>query len=196
MSDAVQPFRIQTSDDALDDLRRRLRATRWPEAEVVGDWSQGTPLAYVQDVCTYWAEKYDWGAMVTTKIAIRDNAHCAGIHLNVPIAPPDPATMSDLTPAEQSALAGMAEYGEWDSGYSKQQSTRPQTVGYGLVDSPAGQAAWIVEKFWAWTDCNGDPLNVLTRDELLDNVMLYWLPGTGASSARLYWESFATFGDG
>jgi pimeloyl-ACP methyl ester carboxylesterase len=63
-------------------------------------------------------------------------------------------------------------------------------VGYGLVDSPAGQAAWILEKFWAWTDCNGHPENVLSRDELLDNVMLYWLPATGASSARLYWESF------
>jgi pimeloyl-ACP methyl ester carboxylesterase len=98
--------------------------------------------------------------------------------------------MNELTPAEQSALAGMAEYGEWDSGYSKQQSTRPQTLGYGLVDSPAGQAAWILEKFWKWTDCNGHPENALTRDELLDNVMLYWLPGTGASSARLYWESF------
>ena len=60
MSDAVTPFRIQTSDDALDDLRRRLRATRWPEAECVDDWSQGIPLSYVQDVCAYWAEKYDW----------------------------------------------------------------------------------------------------------------------------------------
>ena len=60
MSDAVQPFRIQTSDDALDDLRRRLRATRFPEAELVSDWSQGIPLAYVKEVCAYWAEKYDW----------------------------------------------------------------------------------------------------------------------------------------
>jgi pimeloyl-ACP methyl ester carboxylesterase len=98
--------------------------------------------------------------------------------------------MTSLTPAEQSALAGMAEYGEWDSGYSKQQSTRPQTLGYGLVDSPAGQAAWILEKFWAWSDCDGHPENVLTRDELLDNIMLYWLPRNAASSARLYWESF------
>ena len=310
MSDAVQPFRIQTSDDALDDLRRRLRATRWPEAECVDDWSQGIPLSYVRDVCGYWAEKYDWrererrlnafpqfrtdidglgihfyhvrskhpdalpivithgwpgsvvefqkviapladptahggsaedafhvvcpslpgygfsdkptakgtgveriadlwsalmlrlgypryvaqggdwGAMVTTMIGLRDTTHCAAIHLNMPIVGPDPETMSNLTPAEQSALAGMAEYGEWDSGYSKQQSTRPQTLGYGLVDSPAGQAAWILEKFWKWTDCNGHPENVLTRDELIDNLMLYWLPATGASSARLYWESF------
>jgi len=138
------------------------------------------------------AQGGDWGALVTTQIAMRDPAHCAGIHLNMPIVTPDPATMNDLTPAEQSALAGMAEYGEWDSGYSKEQSTRPQTVGYGLVDSPAGQAAWILEKFWKWTDCNGHPENVLTRDELLDNLMLYWIPATGASSARLYWESFRT----
>ena len=83
-----------------------------------------------------------------------------------------------------------AAYADKDSGYSKQQSTRPQSLGYGLVDSPAGQAGWILEKFWSWTDCNGHPENALTRDEMLDNVMLYWLPATGASSARLYWESF------
>ena len=73
-------------------------------------------------------------------------------------------------------------------GYSTQQSTRPQTLGYGLADSPSAQAAWILEKFWAWTDCDGHPENVLGRDEMLDNVMLYWLPDAGASSARLYWE--------
>ena len=84
----------------------------------------------------------------------------------------------------------MGFYQEWDSGYSKQQSTRPQTVGYGLVDSPIGQAAWILEKFYQWTDCNGHPENILTRDELLDNVMMYWLTQSAASSARLYWESF------
>ena len=65
------------------------------------------------------------------------------------------------------------------------------TLGYGLVDSPVGQAAWVIEKFFAWTDCDGHPENVLTRDELLDNAMMYWLPGAAASSARLYWESFA-----
>ena len=311
-SDAITPFRIEIHDDALDDLRRRLRATRWPEAEPVSDWSQGIPLAYVQEVCAYWAEKYDWrareaalnrfpqfktgidgcdihfvharsphedalplvishgwpgsivefhkviepltdptahggdaadafhvvcpslpgygfsgkptetgwgvgrmasafsalmvrlgyeryvaqggdwGAMVTTCIGIQDAAHCAGIHLNMPIAPPDPETLGDLSPAEQSALAGIQHYQQWDSGYSQPQSTRPQTVAYGLTDSPAGQAAWILEKFHAWTDCDGHPENALERDELLDNVMLYWLPGTAASSARLYWESFRT----
>jgi pimeloyl-ACP methyl ester carboxylesterase len=310
MSDRIEPFRIAASDEQLADLRRRLRAARFPERECVDDWSQGIPLAYVQDVCAYWAEKYDWrarearlnrfpqfkteldgvgihfvhvrsphehamplvithgwpgsivefdkvieplanptahggeardafhvvcpslpgygfsdkpkrsgwnvqriarawaqlmprlgygryaaqggdwGAMVTTCLGIQDPEHCLGIHLNMPIAPPDPATMSDLTEKEKAAIAGMQHYNDWDSGYSKQQSTRPQTVGYALTDSPVGQAAWILEKFWSWTDCDGHPENVLTRDELLDNVMLYWLPANAASSARLYWESF------
>jgi len=312
MTTAIEPFRIEVRDEELAELRRRLRATRWPERETVDDWSQGIPLGYVQDVCAYWADKYDWrarearlnrfpqfrtriddlgihflhvrsphaealplvithgwpgsivefhkvidplanptahggeardafhvvcpslpgygfsekparagwkvqriaaawselmlrlgyarygaqggdwGAMVTTAIGLQDVAHCAGIHLNMPIATPDPETMGSLTPAEQAALASMQHYDRWDSGYSRQQGTRPQTLGYGLVDSPAAQAAWILEKFWAWTDCDGHPENALTRDELLDNVMLYWLPGAGASSARLYWESFAT----
>ncbi|MCP4512610.1 MAG: epoxide hydrolase, partial [Fuerstiella sp.] len=114
--------------------------------------------------------------------------------VNMPIVAPDPETMDSLTEAEASALEGMAFYNEWDSGYSKQQSTRPQTLGYGLADSPVGQMAWIVEKFFAWTDCekNGikHPENVLSKDELLDNVMFYWLNNASASSARLYWESF------
>jgi pimeloyl-ACP methyl ester carboxylesterase len=138
----------------------------------------------------YVAQGGDWGAMVTTATGLQDREHCAAIHLNMVIAPPDPATMADLSEAEKSALAGMQHYGDWDSGYSKQQSTRPQTLGYGLTDSPAGQAAWILEKFWSWTDSHGHPENVLSRDELLDNVMLYWLPRNAASSARLYWESF------
>jgi epoxide hydrolase len=129
---------------------------------------------------------------VTTCIGIQDPTNCVGIHLNMPIVAPD-ATAPDLTDKEKSALAGMQHYNDWDSGYSKQQSTRPQTLGYGLADSPVGQAMWILEKFWAWTDCDGHPENVLTRDELLDNVMMYWLPDAAASSARLYWESFRNF---
>ena len=309
MSD-IHSFEISASEEELDDLRRRLKATRWPNEEPVDDWSQGIPLSYVQEVCAYWADGYDWrkresllnrfpqftteidgidihfvharspektalplvithgwpgsivefqkvigplsdpaahggdpadafdvvcpslpgygfsskptvagwnvqriadawsqlmqrlgypryfaqggdwGSMVTTAIGQRDPEHCAAIHLNMPIAPPDPETMNDLSATEQGALASMKHYQDWDSGYSKQQSTRPQTLGYGLTDSPSGQAAWILEKFWAWMDCDGHPENVVSRDELLDNVMLYWLPGTAASSARLYWESF------
>jgi hypothetical protein len=84
-------------------------------------------------------------------------------------------------------------YQRWEAGYSTQQSTRPQTVGYALNDSPAGQCAWILEKFWAWSDCDGDPVGFFGADKLLDNITLYWLTGTATSSARLYWESFRSF---
>jgi pimeloyl-ACP methyl ester carboxylesterase len=93
------------------------------------------------------------------------------------------------TEAERRSLERLDHYKKLDSGYAVIQSTRPQTVGYGLVDSPAAQAAWILEKFWAWTGHNGHLEDALTRDQLLDNVMMYWLPGAGASSARSYWES-------
>jgi epoxide hydrolase len=143
----------------------------------------------------YVAQGGDWGSMITQSMGQTETTHCAGIHINMPIVAPDPDTMSQLTPQEQGALESMGFYAEWDSGYSKQQSTRPQTLGYGLADSPVGQMAWIIEKFYAWTDCERDgvkhPEHVIDRDELLDNVMLYWLNNAAASSARLYWESFA-----
>jgi len=309
MTTAIEPFSIAVGDDVLDDLRTRLRNTRWPEAEPVGDWSQGMPLKWIRDICSYWADEYDWrrreallnrfqqftteidglsihfmhvrsphpqamplivthgwpgsivefqkviepltnptayggdaadafhlvcpslpgfgfsakptttgwgvdriarawaslmdrlgytrygaqggdwGSAVTTALGAQDSEHCAGIHITLAMgARLD--MVGDPTPEEARALKGAKYYADWDSGYSKQQSTRPQTVGYGLTDSPSGQAAWILEKFWAWTDCDGDPLNILGRDELLDNVMLYWATATAASSARLYWESF------
>jgi pimeloyl-ACP methyl ester carboxylesterase len=137
----------------------------------------------------YGAQGGDWGTSISASIAQQDPEHVAGIHLNPPLAAPDPATFEDLTEAERAALAALEHAAEWDSGYSQEHATRPQTIGYALVDSPTALCAWIVEKFWAWTDCDGHPENVLTRDELLDNLMLYWLPGTGASSARLYGES-------
>jgi pimeloyl-ACP methyl ester carboxylesterase len=137
----------------------------------------------------YGAQGSDWGTSISTRIAQQDPEHVAGIHLTPPLAPPDPATFDDLTESERAALAAIEHSAEWDSGYSRMHATRPQTIGYSLVDSPAGLCAWIVEKFWAWTDCDGQPENALTRDEMLDDVMLYWLPRTGASSARLYWES-------
>jgi pimeloyl-ACP methyl ester carboxylesterase len=309
MSNDVRPFRIETSEAELSSLRERLRTARWPEAETVDDWSQGIPLAYLEELCHYWSEEYDWrhtesrinsipqftteidglgfhflharsphpgalpliithgwpgsiveflkvigpltdpvahggdaadafdvvcpslpgygysqkptsvgwdveriagawaelmarlgyarygaqggdwGSMVTSAIGRLDADHVAGIHLNMPFAAPIPADLEHLTEEEEAALAAGAHYQKWESGYYKEQSTRPQTVGYGLVDSPVAQCAWIVEKFWAWTDCAGHPENAISRDELLDNVMLYWLPAAGASSARLYWES-------
>ena len=300
----IRPFRIAVPDEDLEDLRERLRRTRWPERECVGDWSQGIPLDYVRELADYWADDYDWrarearlnvfdqfitevdgldihfihqrsqnpdalplvmthgwpgsivefskvvepltrdfhvvcpalpgygfsgkptsngwtverialawdtlmkrlgydhygaqggdwGAVVTTQIGRNGNG-CIGIHLNMPMARP-PGPIADPTLAEVAALEASAHYERWDSGYSKQQSTRPQTLGYGLADSPVGQLAWIVEKFWAWTDCDGHPENALTRDEMLDDVMLYWLTNSGASSARLYWESFGKLSGG
>lgn len=305
----IRPFRISIPDEDLDDLRHRIKATRWPDAEVVDDWSQGVPLSYVREVAEYWAEGYDWrraeaalnrfdqfvteidgvdihfihqrsasdgafpivmthgwpgsivefhkvigpltdpsahrgkaeealhlvcptlpgygfsgkpmatgwgiekiaevwavlmerlgygrfgaqggdwGAAVATQIG-RQGGNCAGIHLNMPLGAPTKQARENPTPEDQDALAAYKYYQDWDSGYSKQHATRPQTLGYGLADSPVGQMAWILEKFWAWTDCEGHPENVLGRDEMLDNIMLYWLTNSATSSARLYWESF------
>jgi len=145
----------------------------------------------------YGAQGGDWGAAVTTQIgrdaSVGDGNGCVAIHTNMPLAMPT-ADLGNPTPQEGVALAALGNYQQWEAGYSKQQSTRPQTVGYGLADSPVGQLAWIVEKFWSWSDCDGHPENVFTRDELLDNVMMYWATNSAASSARLYWESFGAFG--
>ena len=137
----------------------------------------------------YVAQGGDWGSAITHSIGALDAGHCAAIHMTLAMGA-RPKNLDDPSPAERRALERAGFYADWDSGYSKQQSTRPQSVGYGLVDSPSAQAAWIIEKFWAWTDNDGHPENVLDRDELLDNIMLYWINGNGASSARLYWESF------
>lgn len=142
----------------------------------------------------YVAQGGDWGAAVTCSMGITETHHCAGIHTNMPILSPSEAFTQDLSEYENDALVSAQYYWDWDSGYSKEQSTRPQTIGYGLVDSPVAQVAWIIEKFWAWTDSDGHPENVLTRDELLDNVMMYWLTRACASSARIYWESFSLIG--
>ena len=326
----IRPFRIDIEDSALDDLKRRLEATRWPDAETPDDWTQGLPLAYAKELRDYWLGEYDWparqayynhfpqftttiddldihfihrrspnadakpllvthgwpgsvvefhkviepladpaahggdaadafhlvcpslpgygfsgkpasagwgvgkiatawdalmqrlgyhsyfaqggdwGAAVTTAIAMQSMqsmqkaGHCAGIHLNMPSAGPTPEARENPTERDKQAFAGGRYYQEWGAGYSKQQSTRPQTLGYGLVDSPMAQAAWVIEKFYEWTDCEDGPAssgkhpeNVISREELIDNVMFYWLTASGASSARLYWESFnRAFGAG
>ena len=312
MNTDITPFQIAIPESDLDDLRTRLEHTRWPESEVVDDWTQGIPLSYLKDVCDYWKTSYDWravekrlnalpqyttkidgldvyfihirssnedarplllthgwpgsvieflkvigpltepvqygaseaesfhlvipalpgfgfsekpsktgwsvdkiarawselmlrlgytkylaqggdwGAAITASIGAQDPEHCIGLHTNMPVVAPSGELLENLTTLEEDALRARQFYQDWDSGYSKQQSTRPQTLGYSLVDSAAGQAAWILEKFYQWTDCNGHPENVLSRDELLDNVMLYWLTASGASSARIYWESFSS----
>jgi pimeloyl-ACP methyl ester carboxylesterase len=311
----VEPFNIDIPAAEIDDLRDRLRRTRWPERAPVDDWSQGVPLIYLRQLCEYWADGYDWparqaylnsfphyrteidglaihfvhlrsphagamplvlthgwpgsfvefleavgplveptahggdasdafdvvvpslpgygfsgkpaepgwgvertarawaelmsqlgydrygaqggdwGSNVTTTLAQQDSEHVAGIHLNMVIAFPDPDD-GELSEAERAALAAANDYMVYDSGYMKLQSTRPQTLGYALVDSPAGQCAWILEKFWSWSDTGGDPVMALEADRILDNVMLYWLPATAASSARMYFESAGTLPSG
>jgi pimeloyl-ACP methyl ester carboxylesterase len=305
VSDEILPFTIEIPEDQLEDLRRRLQHTRWPEAETVagGDepWRQGMPLRFAQQLARRWTESYDfrrvatrlnawpqfrteidglgihflhvrspepdalpvvmthgwpgsvveflevigpltdpvahggdaadalhlvipslpgygwsdkptepgwgipriaaaweqlmlrlgyerfgaqggdWGSMVTARIGSTHTDHLTGIHLNMPIVipltPPE-----EMTEAEADAVAGFTNYQQWEAGYSTQQSTRPQTVGYGLADSPVGQMAWIVEKFWAWTDCDGDPFAAVPADDLLDNVMVYWLTNSATRS--------------
>ena len=295
----VRPFSINIAEDELDDLGRRLAATRWPEAETADGWNQGLPLDYARELCAYWQLEYrwrdrehylntfpqfqtqlqgldihfihvksaepnarpllvthgwpgsivefhkvigplvdpvahggvaedafdvicpslpgygfsakptatgwgvekiatvwnelmirlgyeryfaqggDWGSAVTTAIGLQNLGQCAGIHVNMPNAGAPKEALLNPTERDMVALAGAKYYADWGAGYSKQQSTRPQTLGYALVDSPMGQATWIMEKFYEWTDCDGHPENVLNRDELLDNIMLYWLSGTG-----------------
>ncbi|MBX6388224.1 MAG: alpha/beta fold hydrolase [Frankia sp.] len=309
----LTPFKVSVPEEDLVDLRRRLAATRWPEKETVDDWSQGVPLAWLRDLCAYWADGYDWrrcedrlnaheqlittidgldihflhvrsphpdatplllthgwpgsviefldvigpltdptahggtpqdafhlvipslpgygfsarpstpgwgvpriaaawaklmarlgydryiaqggdwGSIVSTALASVDPEHVAAVHVNfVVIGPGEGDDPSSFTQEELDALAAGAEHQKWGTGYSTQQSTRPQTLGYALVDSPVGQCAWIAEKFWAWTHHDGDPYTALSRDQMLDNITLYWLTATGASSARLYWETGLT----
>jgi pimeloyl-ACP methyl ester carboxylesterase len=302
----IVPFRVSVPEAALEDLRRRLSATRWPEAETVDDgWSQGLPLALAKELCDYWTWHYDWrpaesrlnelpqsrvdidgldihflhvrsphrgalplllthgwpssvlefqdvvrpltepsdprdafdvicpslpghafsgkptgtgwtvqrtaaawaklmarlgydryaahggdwGSWVTGALGSIDPEHLAGIHLAMPMAPA-PQEQLELDERDQAAVARMRGFGQNRSGYAAIQSSRPQTLGYGLTDSPVGQLAWIAERFWEWADHDGDLEKVISRDWLLDNVMIYWLTASAASSARLFWESF------
>jgi microsomal epoxide hydrolase len=159
----------------------------WDPGRIATAWhTLMTGLGYDR----YGAQGGDWGAMITTQMGRQAPPGLAGIHLNMVVAGPPPDTdMSNLTESEQRGLADMAGYMEHEAGYMQIQSTKPQTLGYALEDSPAGVGAWIVEKFRAWSDCNGDVESSFTRDQLLTNVMLYWLTATAHSSARLYYEN-------
>ena len=142
----------------------------------------------------YVAQGGDWGAEVTMSLAQQKPAGLAGIHLNFPLVFPDPIPTKGLSAAEQQAVEAFGRFRAHEFGYFLEQSTRPQTVGYALADSPVGQAAWIYEKFFAWTDNKGDPESALSRDEMLDIITLYWLTDTAASSARIYFEQAAVDG--
>ncbi|MEE8166338.1 MAG: epoxide hydrolase family protein [Myxococcota bacterium] len=127
----------------------------------------------------------DRGAFVATGLGHRHLEHIAGIHLSLPMGIAAPIEQRS---AEESAwLEDVARWQTEEAGYSAIQSTRPLSLAYGLTDSPVGLAGWILEKWFAWSDCDGDPLNCFTRDELLTNVMIYWLSGSIGSSMQFYW---------
>ncbi|GAB5489373.1 MAG: epoxide hydrolase [Parasphingorhabdus sp.] len=139
----------------------------------------------------YFAQGGDWGGMTTSVMGVQNLGNCAGIHVNfVIVGPPSAEIMKAPTAQEQAALAHFVEYQTQGAGYGEIQRTKPQTLGYGLADSPVGQMAWIMEKFQGWSDGGATPDDNFDADRLLDNVMLYWLNNAGASSARLYRESF------
>jgi epoxide hydrolase len=307
-TDAVEPFSVSVPQDAIDDLKRRLKFTRWPERETVADWTQGVPLGQAYALIAYWRDKYDWRrfeARVNALPQYRTRINGLGIHfiharsphanampiilthgwpgsfvefmrIIGPLSDPTryggraedafhvvvpslpgfafsdkptktgwdvgqiarawatlmqrlgydrwvaqggdwgsgvthalghqrpqgliaahvnwqfvfPAKLPDNpTPAERRAMDRASWFANDQSGYFREQATRPQTVGYPLADSAAGQALWIYEKFQAWTDNHGTPEDALTVDAMLDNISLYWLTNTAASSARIYWEN-------
>lgn len=139
----------------------------------------------------YIGQGGDWGAIVTTNLAIADKSHVDAIHLNMPFALPPPGDpMQGLTDTEKADLAAYQQFEADETGYQRIQGTKPQTLGVGLNDSPAGLAAWIVEKFRTWSDCDGDVESVYTKDQLLANISVYWLTQTITSSTRLYYEVF------
>jgi len=139
----------------------------------------------------FGAQGGDWGSMVSTYLGYRHPAQVLGVHLNMVIAfPPDPANPADgLTQEELIPLMEAQQFLKEETGYQRIQGTKPQTLSYGLNDSPAGLAAWIVEKFRTWSDCDGDVERRFSKDQLLTNIMLYWVPETANSSCRLYCET-------
>ena len=139
----------------------------------------------------YGAQGGDWGGMISSRLGFDFPQSVAGVHLNlmtgVPAfrGAPDPP----LSEAEQEFIRQARRWFDDEGGYFHIQRTKPQTLGFGLNDSPVGLAAWIIEKFRTWSDCGGNPENSYTRDELLTNIMLYWVTQSGPSSVRHYYEN-------
>ena len=140
----------------------------------------------------FGAQGGDWGSIISIALGL-DHPECMiGIHLNYVAGRFLLGGTMNVRPDDEIASAYLEQLrGWWDAegGYSHEQTTKPQTLGYGLNDSPVGLAAWIIEKFRTWSDCAGDVESVFTRDQLLTNIMLYWVTQTAPSSARLYYES-------
>ena len=307
----MRDFRVTVDEAVLVDLRDRLGRTRWPDQIVGSGWAYGTDLAYLQELCAYWREDFDWraaearlnawpqvlatvqgqqlhaihavsphpgalplllvhgwpgsvveflkvigpltdppayggdaadavtvvcaslpgyiwsgpttepgwdarrtagalvelmnqlgydrfgyqggdwGGVIGSHLGYDHPEALIGLHLNFVMAPAptDPAARAQLSEKEAAWLTELSTFQRRESGYSAIQGTRPQTLAYALNDSPAGLAGWIVEKFRAWSDCDGDVENAFTRDELLTNITAYWVTATIGSSTRMYYES-------
>ena len=167
-------------------LSEKPAAPGWTVDRIVQAW----PMLMERLGYDRWvAQGGDWGASVTGRIAAGAPPGCAAIHLNTANISSDPADAEDDSPDARRARDLAKAYGAHEIGYARQQSTRPQTLAYGLTDSPVGQAAWIYEKYKAWMDPAQEPEAVFGLDAMLDNIMVYWLTRSGGSSARLYWES-------
>ncbi|MGV2102248.1 epoxide hydrolase family protein [Rhizobium sp. 21-4511-3d] len=316
--DSIRPFKIDVPQSQLDDMRKRIAETRWPDKETVGDISQGIQLARVQELVRYWGTDYDWrkaekelndlpefittidgvdiqfihvrsrhpnalplllthgwpgsqfefikaigplteptafagraedafdvvipsipghgfsgkptelgwgpdrvarawdvlmkrlgyknyvsqggdhGSVISDALARQAPEGLRGIHLNMPATVPgelmkginagDPAPAS-LAPDEKEAYQSLSTFFGRNAAYGAMMVTRPQTIGYSLSDSPAGLASFIYEKFAQWSDSDGVPERVLSRDDMLNDITLYWLNNVGASSSRFYWEN-------
>ena len=188
------------ASDALDLVIPSLPGHGWSGKPTVTGWSvDKIAQAWIELMDRLGYERWvaqggDWGALVSSAIGrLADPATLIGIHFNWAVA--DPAKLTELggpDEEEQRYLARLQHSSEVEGGYLVEQATKPQTLGYGLTDSPAGQLAWIVEKFKTWSDCGDDLESSFTKDELLDNVMVYWLNAAATSSARLYWHSLAS----
>ncbi len=136
----------------------------------------------------FGAQGGDWGAFVTSVLGHRFPERLTGIHLNMLAVRRDPKMVESPTPEERTYLAQLAHFLKEETGYQWIQGTKPQTLAFGLSDSPAGLAAWIVEKFRTWTDCGGNPENAVSRDEMLANISLYWFTGSIGAS---FWPYYA-----
>lgn len=316
--ESIRPFKISVPQSQLDDLRKRIADTRWPDRETVGDITQGIQLDPVQKLVLYWGTGYDWrkaeqelnalpefittidgidiqfihvrsrhpnalpvilthgwpgsqfefvktigpltdptayggraedafdvvipsipghgfsgkptelgwgpdrvakawdvlmkrigystyvsqggdhGSVISNALARQAPEGLLGIHLNMPATVPgelmkginagDPAPAS-LSHEEREAYQSLSTFFGRNAAYGAMMVTRPQTIGYSLADSPSGLAAWIYEKFAQWSDSSGIPENALSKDEMLNDITLYWLTNVGASSSRFYWEN-------
>lgn len=163
-------------------------ATGWGIEEIASAWVKVMRrLGYSQ----FAAHGGDWGGVITAVLGGRFPAQVIGIHTTLAQAPPG-LTTDRLTTSERRWTEETRDFWEHHAAYAKQQATRPQTIGYSLVDSPVGLLAWILDKFAEWTDTDDSPFETIAIDRFLDNVTLYWLTRTGASAARIYWESHAS----